>query len=170
MGSPYLYKFKESTNNLERRYNAKTFNVTALQEAGDGIRDLGDTVIQPDDILVIGTIPGGSLVLGMQVLVNTAFDGTTPLFDFFFTEDFPELNLKPITTGVDVSPTNANATIHIDLPTSGQVNGKGIWFGDRHKHGNYYIVAQFKGATEATLGDIDVLMSYDRFVTNEGAY
>ena len=166
----YLYNFKESTNNLERRYNAKTFNVTALHEAGDGIRDLGDQVIQPDDILVIGTIPGGSLVLGMQVLVHKAFDGTTPLFDFSFSADFPGLSLIPITTGVDVSATNEDKTIHIDLPTGGQVNGSGIWFGNRLKQGNYYIVAQYKGATESTVGDIDVLMSYDRFVTNEGAY
>ena len=166
----YLYKFKETTNNLERRYNAKTFNVTALQETGDGIRDLGDVVLQPDDILVIGTIPGGSLALGMQVLVNEAFDGAGAAFDFYFSADFPDLALVPIATGVDVSPTNANKTIHIDLPTIGQVNGNGIWFGGREKHGNFYIVAQYKGTAESTVGDIDVLMSYDRFVTNEGAY
>ncbi len=166
----YLDAFKRATNNLERRYNAKTFNITAVLAERDNIREGGDLLIQPDDILVVGTIPGGSLVKGMTVLVKEAYNGTTPLFDFHFSADFPTLALTEITTGVDVSLTNANKTIIIDLPTSGVVNGNALWLGDTDKQGDYYIVATYKGATESTVGEINVLMDYDRFATNEGAY
>ncbi|RLA70180.1 MAG: hypothetical protein DRG30_09480 [Epsilonproteobacteria bacterium] len=166
----YLDAFKRTKNNLERRYNAKTFNVTAVIEDRDTIREGGDLLIQPDDVLVIGTIPGGSLVKGMTVLVKEAFNGTTPLFDFHFSADFPTLALTEIATGVDVSSTNANKAIHIDLPTGGAVNGNSLWLGDTDKTSDYYIVATYKGATESTAGEINVLMDYDRFATNEGAY
>jgi len=166
----YLEAFKRAKNNLEHRYNAKTFNLTAVLEDRDDIRDGGDLRIQPGDVLVIGTIPGGSLVNGMVVLVKEAYDGTTPLFDFHFSADYPTLSLTEIVTGVDVSATNANKAIHIDLPTGGAVNGKSLWLGDTDKQGDYYIVATYGGATESTVGEINVLMDYDRFGTNEGAY
>lgn len=166
----YLRKYLESTNNLERRSNSKTFNVSAVMDTDDNIRANGDTLIQPGDRLVIGTIPGGSFMNTMIVLVKEAFDGTTPLFDFSFSADFPVLALVPIATGVDVSATNANKAIHLDLPTGGQVNGSGLWLGDTDKHHDYYIVAEYKGATEATVGEINCICGYDRFATNEGAY
>ncbi len=107
----------------------------------------------------------------MQVLVKEAFDGTAPAFDFYYSADYPEVALTTIDTGVDVSATNANKTIHIDLPTSGQVNGTGLWLGDTDKQGNYYIVAVYKGTgASPTVGEINVLMEYNRFSTNEGAY
>ncbi len=164
--------FKQTLNNLERRYNSKTFNVNAVIATGDGIRDAGDTVVALDDSLWIGTIPGGSLVTGMQVLVKEAFDGgTTSAFDFYFSADYPEIALTTITTGVDVSATNANKTIVIDLPTTGVVNGNALWLGDTDKTHDYYIVAVYKGTgTAPTTGEINVLMDYNRFATNEGTY
>jgi len=127
-------------------------------------------VLQPGDALAVGTIPGGSLVLNMAVLVKEAFVGTTPLFNFYYTSDFPDANLVTIATGVDVSATNANKTIIIDLPTSGVVNGNALWVGDTDKHGDYYIVAVYDGADAPTAGEINVVVGYDRFATNEGAY
>jgi hypothetical protein len=131
------------------------------------LREGGDILLQPDDIIVIGSIAGHSLVLGMQLLVNTAFDGTDAQFDFYFSGDFPTLAWTPIAADVAVGPTLANATIHVDLPTTGVVNGNSIWLGD---YDEYAIIAQYKGTTESTVGNIDVLMDYDRFGTNEGAY
>ncbi len=164
--------FTQTKNNLERRYNAKTFNVSAVIATADDIRDGGDTIIALDDSLWIGTIPGGSLVKSMEVLVKEAFDsGTTSVFDFYFSADFPEVALSTLATGVDVSATNANKTIVVDLPTTGVVNGNALWLGDTDKTGDYYIVAVYKGTgTAPTQGEINILMSYDRFATNEGAY
>ncbi len=164
--------FEQTKNNLERRYNAKTFNVNAVIATGDGIRDAGDTVVQPSDVLWIGTIPGGSLVTGMQVLVKEAFDGgTTSSFDFYLSAEYPDVTLTTIATGVDVSATNANKTIHVDLPTTDTVNGKSILVGDTDKTHDYYIVALYSGTgTAPTKGEINVLMDYNRFATNEGAY
>ena len=163
----YYHKFKESQNNLERKFQARRFNVDAIMEHHNELRDGGDILLQPDDIIVIGTVPGHSLVLGMQVLVNVGFDGTDAAFDFYFSGDYPTLAWTPIAAGVAVDSTKHNQTIHVDLPTTGTVNGNSIWFGE---FDDYAIIAQYKGTTESTVGNIDVLMDYDRFGTNEGAY
>lgn len=163
----YLNKFKESTNNLDRKFQARRFNVDAVMEHRNELREGGDVLLQPDDIIVIGSVPGHSLVLGMQVLVNVGFDGTDAAFDFYFSGDYPTLAWTPIAAGVAVGAAVANQAIHVDLPTVGVVNGNSLWFGE---YDDYAIIAQYKGTTESTVGNIDVLMDYDRFGTNEGAY
>jgi len=163
----YLHKYKESQNNLERKFQARRFNVDAVMEKRNDLREGGDVLLQPDDIIVIGTVPGHSLVLGMQVLVNQEFDGTDAQFDFYFSGDYPTLAWTPIAAGVMVDAGQGNETIHVDLPTVGVENGNSIWFGE---FDDYAIVAQYKGTTESTVGNIDVLMDYDRFGTNEGAF
>jgi len=43
----FKHYYKTRTNNLERRYNGKTFNVDYLIATADDIRDGGDTPLQP---------------------------------------------------------------------------------------------------------------------------
>jgi len=172
--------YKQHLNNLERQYSAKSYAVDAVISTDDGIRGLGDTYIQPGDELIIGTIPGGSMVLGMQVITGApGFSATDAKFDFYLTSGCEEGsdNCAPggvwdleIALDVDVSEATAgDKTIHIDLPTAGQINGNGMALGSQTDTRDYYIIAVYKGA-ESTSGSMNVLFEYARFANNVGAY
>jgi len=94
-----------------------SFDVTP---AADNVVSLGD-----GDIIHIGKLPAECFVTSMVILTHEGFSVGT--FDLGFIGDFPDVSLTPIATTIDLTADNTSTVV--TLPTSGVVNGNGIWSG-----------------------------------------
>ena len=181
----YLDEFKRTKNNLENRTQNKNFTLEYGRVGSEGRRPAEQEANLPysyGDRIVLGVIPGGSVVTKCTTLVEEGFDTGTELL-LEFSADFPVLALSPLLQNGDTILVDAdNASIQSYLSKGGNTNSDGtpladgsglatIWLGTDVKPGDYYIVGTFTGGTgELSVGHLDVILEYNRFGTNEGAY
>jgi len=180
----YLDEFKRTKNNLENRTQNKNFTLEFGRTGSDGRRPAEQEANLPysaGDIVVIGTIPGGSVITKITTLVGEAFDTGTTL-GLSVSADTPALSLLPLLQGgAEIPIDESTVAINVPLTTSGNRGANGIllpddtglasvWLGTEDMDGDFYIVASFVGTGVLTKGSLDVVVEYNRFVTNGGAY
>jgi hypothetical protein len=182
----YLDEFKRNSSNLEAKVQSKQFALSYCSKGGPGRRPAtqGDTAFAGGDVVVIGNIPGGSVITKVTVLLGTAFDATVTA-TLSFTADYPALNLlEPLLQSDVLLDIGDNISLQPYLSNVGNNNPDGtalpsgdprasVWLGDVDKTGDYYISATFGGVADGTVltkGEAKVIVEYSRFATNEGAY
>jgi len=179
----FLHEFKTNKNNLENRTNNKSFTLEYGRIGSEGRRPNEQTENMPysyGDAVVIGTLPGGCQVTKLTVLVDEGFDTGTEL-DIKFSADYPTLAFEDLiqdTVLVDAD----KASVQTFMAHSGNLNSDGtalssgdarasVWLGTDEGKAARYIVATFTGGTgELTKGYCDIVVEYNRFGTNEGAF
>lgn len=178
----YLNEFKRTQNNLENRTQNKNFTLEYGRAGSEGRRPEEQEANMPysyGDRIIIGTIPGGSVITKATTLVVEGFDaGTTIDLDFSLDQNLTLVPLVPETLLVDESLVAINAPLNnignrdaagVLLPAGDPLAT--VWLGFKEAPGDYYIVATFGGGTgELSVGHLDVVVEYNRFGTNEGAY
>jgi len=181
----YINQFKQNQNNLEAMSCSKAFGIEFERDGSDGRRPTEQGIGLPyvgGDVIVIGTIPGGSIVTDIRVLVNDGFDATTTL-DIGYSADYPSLSISPaVETPLLVATDNVavlgeitvNGNVDsVGTPLSAGDPKNGIWMGTADKMGDYYITATIGGVADGvalTQGNAEIIVTYSRFSTNIGAY
>ena len=178
----YLNEFKRTKNNLENRTQNKNFTLEYGRVGSEGRRPAEQEANLPysyGDRIVLGVIPGGSVITKVSTLVVEGFDaGTTVALDFSFDQTLSLVPLVPGALLVDESLVAINAPLNnignrdaagVLLPAGSPLAT--VWLGFKETPGDYYIVATLGGGTgELSVGHLDVVVEYNRFGTNEGAY
>ncbi len=179
----YLQEFTRKQNNLEARTQNKAFNLRFELQGGPGRRpdDQGDTILQDGDTLVLGTLPGGSVITKCYIDFSNGFtDGTT--IDIGITQDENGASPTPIATGLAVGPSLTDKILHLPLPVGDNVDDTGtalpsgdplnvLRVGGRTIQKTHYLIVTIHN-TSYTLGrgDCDIMIEYNNFITNVGAY
>ncbi len=181
----YLDAYTRTKNNLENRTQNKSFVLEFSKSGSEGRRPVDQTVVdayEGGDFIVIGTIPGGSNVTKITALVDEAFDTDTSL-SLGFSADYPAVAVTAMTQAPLVVD-EAKVSVQGYLSISGNRKADGtnltaadprasIWLGTDKSTRDRYIVAEITGivaGTALTSGACTIVVEYDRFGTNEGAY
>jgi hypothetical protein len=180
----FLDEFKRRSNNLECRTQSRQFNLPSFIEGSEGRRpsEQGNTTVRDGDVIVIGVIPGGSVVTKATILVNEAFDSAVTA-TISVSADFPTLSLIPLfQNDIAIGAIGAVGSVQPYLSHVGNKNSDGtalpsadsraaVWLGDNDKTHYYYVVLEYSGApTGLTKGQAKLVLEYNNFSTNEGAY
>ena len=177
-------RHKTWSNNLEREYQSVAMSYRAVVDPGSDLRDSATglardrQVLKTGDLVGVGIVPSNSLLMNIRILVHEAFAAGTTI-KIYSQADFPGPGAIPLVTD-SIVVSNQGATIHPLLTNSGQrnsddsavpstVNG-GLWVGEND---GFFIVVELEGTDvddTTPVGDIEILIDYVKFGTNNGAY
>lgn len=184
---------QESSNNLEREYQATSMTLKGVIDKGSDLRDSatglpkGQTVLKIGDLVAIGTVPANCSINGLRILVHEGFAAGTTV-KLWVQSDFPDAigAIPLVNDGVafsgagEIVVTRSNTTIIAPINPAGNTDaaavnvpivGDGnIWVGNND---GFIIVAELGGtdvSDTAPVGEIEVVLDYAKFGTNNGSY
>jgi len=113
-----------ATDLTRENWNSSTVDVVAVQVSINATDNTGTS--RPDAVYTVGKIPKGAIIIAAYLIVDTAFDGTTPTLkvgldadddEFFLATSIASTGITPATLGLGIIQAVADDIIFTTVGT-----------------------------------------------------
>jgi len=170
----------QHTNNLEKRIAIKAYRMDFARQGSEGRRPDTQLVGLPfndGDVAFVGTLPSGTFVTSVTLAISQFDAGTT--FDIG-TSSYNQGGItNPIASGV-VADGAGYRRMPLELPLNGnfKIDGSALTevsmpvmvFGNVTDTADEYFAVAIHSTGELTKGRLEIIVEYQRYGTDNGAY